>query len=498
MAGVPKPIVGLKVEYTKLFINNEYVDSVSGKTFPTIDPSNEQKLADIQEADKEDVEKAVAAAKMAFKRNSAWRRMDTTQRGALLFKLADLMERDRTILATLETMDTGKPFLQAYYEDLEGTIGHCRFFAGLADKINGDTIPLDGSDLFCYTRREPVGIVGAISPWNFPIHLAICKIAPAVAAGCVVILKPAEQTPLTAVYLGHLIKEAGFPAGVVGILPGYGPTAGAALVNHKDVNKITFTGSTEVGQLILQGAATSNLKRVTLELGGKSPNIIFPDADLDYAVRKSHDAVMYNMGQVCCAGSRTYVHEAIYDEFLKKSVELASKKSVGDPFNASNENGPQIDGEQMQKILELIESGKREGAKLLCGGERIGDKGFFIRPTVFADVKNSMRIAKEEIFGPVQSILKFKTLDEVVELANDTHYGLAAAVFTKDINTAISVSNSLEAGTVWVNCYNEFKAQAPFGGYKMSGQGREFGINGLDQFLETKTVFVKLGQPSAE
>jgi len=490
----PAPIVNPTVEYTQIFINNEYVNSVSGKVFPTINPSTGEKIIDIQEGDKADVDKAVAAAKTAFKRGSVWRTMDASQRGLLLLKLADLVERDRVKLASLETLDNGKPYSSAY-GDMAGGFKVLRYYAGIADKIVGQTIPADGS-VFCYTRHEPVGIVGAIVPWNFPLMLACTKIGPTIAAGCTMVLKPAEQTPLTAIYLGSLIKEAGFPPGVINIVPGYGPTAGAALTNHPDINKITFTGSTEVGGMIIQGSGRTNLKRVTLELGGKSPNIIFPDCDLDYAVEKSHVAVMDNMGQVCCAGSRTFVHESIYDEFVRKSVERARKRTVGNPFDSGNENGAQIDETQMNKILGLIESGKGEGAELLCGGNRIGDKGYFIEPTVFTKVTGCMKIAKEEIFGPVQLIFKFKDTDDVIEQANDTHYGLAAAIFTKDLDTAITVSNALEAGTVWVNCYNHFTMQAPFGGYKMSGHGREYGLYGIEPFLEVKTVYVKTSTKS--
>jgi retinal dehydrogenase len=487
---IPKPLLDLKVEHTQIFINNEYVNSVSGKTFPTLNPTTAEKIVDVQEGDKEDVDKAVAAAKAAFKRGSAWRTLDASQRGVLLLKLADLIDRDRHKLATLETLDNGKPYLMSYASDVPGAAKLLRYFAGTADKIVGQTIPADGA-VFCYTRHEPVGVVGAIVPWNFPLFLAAAKIGPAIAAGCTMILKPAEQTPLTAVYLGSLIKEAGFPPGVINIVPGYGHTAGAALTNHPHVNKITFTGSTEVGQLILQGAGKTNLKRVTLELGGKSPNIIFPDADLDYAIEVSHHAVMVNMGQICCAGSRTYVHESIYDEFVRKSVEKAQKRTVGDPFDLTIQNGPQVDETQMQKILDLIESGKSDGAQLKCGGRRHGDRGYFVQPTVFADVTGGMKIAQEEIFGPVQLIFKFKDTDDVIEKANDTHYGLAAAVFTRDLDTAITVANSLEAGTVWVNTYNHITNQAPFGGYKMSGQGREFGTYGTEAYLEVKTVYIR-------
>lgn len=487
---IPPALKDLKIEHTQIFINNEFVNSVSGKTFATINPATGEKLADIQEGDKADVDKAVEAARAAFKRGSEYRNLDASDRGRLLNKLADLLERDRVKLATLETLDNGKPYAAAFMGDTIMAQKVLRYFAGLTDKIVGQTIPADGN-VFCYTRHEPVGVVGAITPWNFPHFLLCAKIGPAIAAGCTVVLKPAEQTPVTALYIASLIKEAGFPPGAINIVPGYGHTAGAALTNHPHVNKITFTGSTEVGQIIVQGAGKTNLKRVTLELGGKSPNIIFPDADLDYAVEVSHQAVMFNMGQVCTAGSRTFVHESIYDEFVRKSVERAKKRTVGDPFELTNENGPQVDETQMKKILELIESGKTEGAQLQCGGKRVGDKGYFIEPTVFTGVNPTMRMAKEEIFGPVQLIFKFKDIDDVIDKANDTHYGLAAAVFTKDLDTAIKVSNSLEAGTVWVNTYNHFAFQAPFGGFKMSGQGREFGLYGIEAFLEIKTVVIR-------
>jgi len=487
---VPPPIKDLKVEYTKIFINNEFVNSVSGKVFPTINPSTGEKIVDVQEGDKADIDNAVAAARAAFKRGSPWRTMNASERGLLLLKLADVIERDRVKLATLETLDNGKPYAVAYVSDLSLSMRMVRYFAGLADKIVGQTIPADGG-VFCYTRHEPVGVVGAITPWNYPFYLALSKIAPTVAAGCTVVLKPAEQTPLTAIHLASLIKEVGFPPGVINIVPGYGHTAGAALTNHPHVNKITFTGSTEIGQMIMQVCAKTNLKRLTMELGGKSPNIIFPDCDLDYAVEMSHQAVMFNMGQVCCAGSRTYVHESIYDEFVKKSVERAKKKTVGDPFDLKNESGAQIDEAQMKKILGMIEGGQRDGAKLLCGGKRSGDKGYFVQPTVMNEVTQNMKIAREEIFGPVQLIFKFKDIDDVIEKANDTEYGLAAGVFTKDLDKAITVANSLEAGTVWVNTFFNLCPQAPFGGYKMSGQGREFGLYGIDAYMEVKTVMIK-------
>ncbi|KAI0220811.1 Aldehyde dehydrogenase, partial [Lamellibrachia satsuma] len=332
---------------------------------------------------------------------------------------------------------------------------------------------LSDGDFFAYTRKEPIGVCGQIIPWNFPILLSLEKLGPVLASGCTCILKPAEQTPLTALYLASLVKEAGIPAGVVNIVPGYGETAGAALTGHMDVDKISFTGSTEVGRLIMKAAGESNLKKVVLELGGKSPNIIFDDADLDVAVDSAHEAIMTDNGQMCCAGSRTYVQAGIYDEFVKRSAERAARRTVGSPFDPASENGPQIDEAQTKKVLELIESGKTQGARLMCGGNRIGEKGYFVQPTVFADVTEDMRIGSEEIFGPVQSIFKFETMDEVIEKANRTQYGLAAAVHTKDIEKALTVAHSIRAGMLWVNNYFSPQVQTPFGGYKMSGNGRE-------------------------
>jgi acyl-CoA reductase-like NAD-dependent aldehyde dehydrogenase len=489
MANV-KPIKDIKIKHTQLFINNQFVNGHSGKTFPTINPATGEKIADIQEADKADVDAAVAAAKKAFQLNSPWRRLDASARGALLLKLADLLERDLPIIATLESMDSGKPFTAAALE-LGGAGKALRYYAGFADKICGKTIPVDG-DYFTYTRVEPIGVVGAILPWNFPLGILLGKVGPALAAGCTLVIKPAEQTPLTALHFASLVLEAGVPPGVINILTGFGPTVGAPLVHHNDVDKITFTGSTEVGRLIMKGAGESNLKKVTLELGGKSPLIVFADADLDTAVEQAHFALFYNMGECCVAASRCYVQEGIYDKFVEKAVQRAKKRTVGDPFDPKNEAGPQIDDDQFKKILELIESGKKEGAKLMCGGGRHGDKGYFVQPTVFADVTDNMRIAREEIFGPVQQIIKFKTLEEVIPRANDTRYGLAAAVFTKDIDKAITISNSVQAGTVWVNCYHAFTIQAPFGGYKESGIGRENSEEGVLEYCQVKTVTVKI------
>lgn len=477
------------VKYTQIFINNEFVNSVSGKTFPTINPSTAEKTCDVQESDKADVDIAVKAAREAVKLGSTWRRMDASARGCLINKLADLMERDAKHLSALETLDNGM-VIGLSYGVVVGAIKHLRYIAGWADKIHGKTIPIDG-DYFCYTRYEPVGVVAAIVPWNFPLFLLSLKMGGALACGNSIVIKPAEATPLSTLYLASLVKEAGFPPGVVNILPGYGATAGAALSEHMDVDLITFTGSTAVGRLIQQASGKSNLKRVALELGGKSPNIVFADADLDYAVEVSHQGLFMNSGQLCVAASRTFVQEEIYDEFVKKSVARAKKRVIGNPSEPTTEGGPQINEQAVDKIMSLIESGKQQGAKLECGGKRHGDKGYYVESTVFSNVQDDMRIATEEIFGPVQQLIKFKTLDEVTERANNTKYGLAAAVFTKDIDKAIAIANSVSAGIVWVNTYSIMGGPIPFGGYKMSGIGREGGEDGLMEFLEIKTVIIK-------
>jgi aldehyde dehydrogenase (NAD+) len=489
--GNPNP----DVKFTQLFINNEFVNSESGKTFPTINPSTGEVITQVQEADKADVDKAVKAAREAFKLGSPWRTMDASARGHLLYKLADLMERDRQYLASLETLDNGKPFTDSYNIDLGLVIKCIRYYAGYADKNHGKTIPLDGKFL-CYTRHEPVGVCGQIIPWNFPLLMQAWKLGPALAMGNCVVMKLAEQTPLTGLYVASLIKEAGFPAGVVNIIAGYGPTAGAAISEHMDVDKVAFTGSTEVGQIIQQAAGKSNIKRVTLELGGKSPLIIFDDANLDTAVEMAHFALFFNQGQCCCAGSRLMVQAGIYDKFVEKATARAKARKVGNPFE-SVEQGPQVDEEQQIKVLDYIKSGVDEGANLRVGGKKWGDKGYFVEPTVFSDVTDDMKICKEEIFGPVQIIQKFTTMDEVVERANKNNYGLAAAVFTENLNNATYMSNSLRAGTVWVNCYDALEAQAPFGGYKMSGVGRELGEYGLEAYTEVKTVTIAITEKNS-
>ncbi|XP_037950647.1 aldehyde dehydrogenase, mitochondrial-like [Teleopsis dalmanni] len=495
-ASLPQPNTNPEILYTGIFINNEWHRSKSGKTFPSVNPTTAQNIAEIQCAGKEDIDIAVQAARNAFKLGSPWRRMDASRRGELIYRLADLMERDRTYLASLETLDNGKPFAMSYNADVPMSIKSLRYYAGWADKNHGQTIPLDG-DYFAYTRHEPVGVCAQIIPWNFPLLMMAWKLGPALATGNTIVLKPAEQTSLTALYMAQLLKEAGFPEGVVNVVPGFGD-AGAALSQHTDVDKVAFTGSTDVGKLIQQASGATNLKRVTLELGGKSPNIILSDSDMDYAVETSHFGLFFNMGQCCCAGSRTFVEDKIYDEFVERSAERAKKRTMGNPFDANIEQGPQINAEQMHKILGLIKTGKEQGAKLVAGGNRPESlPGYFVEPTVFADVQDDMTIAREEIFGPVQQIIRFKKLDEVIERANKSDYGLAAAVFTKDIDKANYIVQGLRAGTVWVNAYNVLSAQVPFGGYKMSGHGRENGEYALKNYTEVKSVIVKLAQKNS-
>jgi aldehyde dehydrogenase (NAD+) len=487
LANVETPVA---VKATRLLINNRWVSSESGKTFPTINPATGEEIAQVAEADSADVDRAVRAARAAFD-GGPWRKMSAAERGRMLNRLADLIEKNADELALLESLDNGKPYQVAKAADLPLTIACYRYYAGWADKVQGKTIPIAG-DYFCYTRHEPVGVVGQIIPWNFPLLMQAWKLGPALATGNTVVMKPAEHTPLTALRVGELIVEAGFPEGVVNLLPGYGPTAGAAIANHMDVDKVAFTGSTEVGHLIMEASAKSNLKRVTLELGGKSPNVVFADADMDQAIEGAHFALFFNQGQCCCAGSRLFVEDKCYDEFVERSVARAKARKVGDPFDASTEQGPQVDQAQFDKVLNYIDAGKREGASLRCGGGRWGDRGYFVEPTVFADVQDHMKIAEEEIFGPVMSIIRFKDMSEVIDRANRTMYGLAAAVWTRDIGKAHAIANGVRAGTVWVNCYDVFDAGAPFGGFNQSGVGRELGEYGLQQYTEVKTVIVKL------
>jgi len=480
----------VEVKHKNLLINNEWIMSHSGDHFTSINPSTEQPIADIAEAGDEDVENAVMSARYAFDRGE-WSKMTGPKRAMLLHRLADLVEKNAEKLAMLESMDNGKPLSEAQRVDVPSTVKIFRYYAGWADKLTGETIPGGSNDVFTYTVKEPVGVCAQILPWNFPLLLAACKLAPALAAGCVSILKPAEQTPLTTLELGALAVEAGFPAGVVNILPGQG-AVGARLARHPLVDKVSFTGSTEVGHKILQGSAESNLKRVSLELGGKSPNIVFPDCDIDAAVAGAHFGLFFNDGQVCTAGSRVFVHAKLYDEFVEKSVKLAKTRVVGDPLHSDTTNGPLVSKEQMDRVINYIEQGKKEGAELATGGKIARTPGYYVEPTVFTNVKDTMAIAKEEIFGPVMSILKFEDTDDVINRANNTKYGLAAGLWTKDVARAHYVSSKLKAGTVWVNCYNRTDVSAPFGGFKQSGIGREFGKAGLEIYTETKTVTINV------
>lgn len=475
-----------KVADQKMFINGEWVNSVSGKTFETVNPATGEVVCRVAEGDKADIDLAVKAARKAFE-SGPWAKMTPADRGRLLNKLADAVEQHKDELAALESLDNGKPITDARTADLPLTIQCYRYYAGWADKIYGQTIPFS-PDYFCYTRHEPVGVVGQIIPWNFPLLMQAWKWGPALACGNTVVLKPAEQTPLTALRVARLAQEVGFPNGVINVVPGYGPTAGAALASHLDVDKIAFTGETTTGKLVMTAAAQSNLKRVSLELGGKSPNVVFADADLDAAIEGAYFGLFFNQGQCCCAGSRLFVEEKVYDEFVHKMVAKAKARKVGDPFDPATEQGPQVSQEQFDRVMGYIDAGRKDGAKMLLGGGRVGQKGYFVEPTVFADVKDEMKIAKEEIFGPVMSILKFKDADEVIERGNRTFYGLAAAVWTKDISKAVRLANSLRAGTVWVNCFDVFDAAAPFGGFKMSGIGRELGQYALQLYTEVKTV----------
>lgn len=480
-----------QIRHTQCFIGGKWQPAKSGKTFETVNPATEEVIAQVAEGDAADIDLAVKAARQALERGP-WGKMDARDRGILMNRLADLINEEKEELAALESLDNGKPISDARAADLPLVIDCLRYYAGFADKLNGQTIPIRGN-YFCYTRREPVGVVGQIIPWNFPMLMVAWKWGPALAAGCTVVMKPAEQTPLTALRMAELAKQAGFPDGVINVVPGYGPTAGGALVKHPDVDKIAFTGSTEVAHEIMRTAAAT-LKRCTFELGGKSPNIVFADANLDAAVQGAHFGLYFNQGQCCCAGSRLFVQEKIHDQFVDKIVEINKKRRLGDPSDPQTQQGPQVDKAQFDKVMHYIGLGKQEGAKCLTGGNRWGDRGYYVEPTLFTGVNDEMKIAQEEIFGPVMAILKFKDLDEIAERANKTMYGLAAAVWTRDIAKAHYLASKLKAGTVWINCYDVFDAAAPFGGYKMSGIGRELGERGLDAYTEWKTVTVSLEQ----
>ena len=478
----------------QILIDGKWMNAASGKTFPTYNPATGEVLADVAEGDREDVERAVKAARKAF--TGPWSRLTASERGRLIWKLADLLEAHLDEFALIETLDNGKPLTVARAADVPLAVDLFRYMAGWATKLEGTTIPISvpytpGAKYLAYTLREPVGVVAQIIPWNFPLLMAAWKLGPALASGCTVVLKPAEQTPLSALRLGQLFSEAGFPDGVVNIVPGYGETAGAALASHPDVDKVAFTGSTEVGKLIVH-AATGNLKKVSLELGGKSPNVVFKDADLDTAIAGSASAIFFNHGQCCCAGSRLYVERPVYDRVVEGVANQAKKIKVGSGLEADTNMGPLVSQEQLDRVCNYLEIGMSEGAKAMAGGKKVGDRGYFVEPTVLVNTQESMKVVQEEIFGPVVAAIPFDDPEELMPRANDTVYGLAAGIWTKDISKAHRLAAGLRAGTVWINCYNIFDAALPFGGYKQSGWGREMGKDVLELYSQTKAVCTRI------
>ncbi len=478
----------------KLLIGGQWLPAASGKTFEAYDPATGEAIARVAEAAAEDVDRAVKAARAAL--DGPWAKMSPAERERVLHRAADLIEKHAEELAQLESLNNGKTIREAKSGDLPLSVALFRYYGGWPTKIHGETVPVSvpyypGAKFLHYTVREPVGVVGAIIPWNFPLLMAVERLAPALACGNAVVLKPAEQTPLSALRLGELLLEAGLPEGVVNVVPGFGETAGAALAAHPDVDKITFTGSTEVGRKIIQASA-GNIKKVSLELGGKSPNIVFADADLEAAAKGMFMGIFYNQGQTCSAGSRVFVERSKFEELVHALAERAKTVRQGPGLDPRTQMGPLVSEEQKRRVLGYIEAGKKEGAKLLAGGESGAGKGYFVKPTVFSEVKDGMKIAQEEIFGPVVSVMPFDSVDEVVSRANGTPYGLVAGLWTKDIKKAHQLSQRIKAGVVWINCYQFVDAAAPWGGYKQSGYGREKGQYAVDLYTQLKSVWVDL------
>ncbi|WP_044255144.1 aldehyde dehydrogenase family protein [Rhodopirellula sp. SWK7] len=492
---IPSDLESFLSSPKRMLINGKWVNAKSGKTFDVYDPATDQVIAKVAEGDRDDINAAVSSARAAFD-SGPWSKMTASERGRLIWKIGDLIEANADELAQLETLDNGKPLAVAKVADVALAADMFRYMAGWATKIEGNTISLNvpyspGSEFHAYTLKEPIGVVGQIIPWNFPLLMAAWKLGPALATGCTIVLKPAEQTPLSALRLGELVAEAGIPDGVVNIVTGFGETAGAALASHNDVDKVAFTGSTEVGKLII-GAATGNLKKVTLELGGKSPNVIYDDADIDTAIAGAADAIFFNQGQVCSAGSRLYVQRGIYDEVVAGVSEIAANMKVGSGFDPETQMGPLVSREQFDRVSGFLRAGLAEGAEASAGGGTVDRNGYFVQPTVLKNASPEMSVVREEIFGPVVAAMPFDNDGEITTQANNSTYGLAAGIWTRDISKAHRLAKSVKAGTVWVNCYSIFDAALPFGGYKQSGWGREMGHAALENYLQTKSVCVSL------